>query len=133
MSENTENAGTDKAEEAGGAQPQAAHQGEQYSPDRFEAGSGRAPADSADIKLDLVLDVPVTVSLRVGNTKISIRDLMRLVEGSIIELDRPAGEPMDVLVNGTLVAHGEIVVVNDQFGVRLTDVVSPAERIRKLN
>ncbi len=128
MSENVENSGTGAAEDAA-----AQAEGKQYAPDRFEGGSARAPADAADIKLDLVLDVPVTVSLRVGNTRISIRELMRLVEGSIIELDRPAGEPMDVLVNGTLVAHGEIVVVNDKFGVRLTDVVSPAERIRKLN
>ncbi len=132
MSENTENTGAEAAEDQAAAPP-AAETGEQYSPDRFEKGASSLPADSADIKLDLVLDVPVTVSLRVGNTKISIRDLMRLVEGSIIELDRPAGEPMDVLVNGTLVAHGEIVVVNDKFGVRLTDVVSPSERIRKLN
>ncbi len=131
MSDNTENTGAEAAEDQ--ATPPAADTGEQYSPDRFEKGASSLPADSADIKLDLVLDVPVTVSLRVGNTKISIRDLMRLVEGSVIELDRPAGEPMDVLVNGTLVAHGEIVVVNDKFGVRLTDVVSPSERIRKLN
>lgn len=132
MSENSENTGAEAAEEQAAAPP-AAESGEQYSPDHFEKGASSLPAEAADIKLDLVLDVPVTVSLRVGNTKISIRDLMRLVEGSIIELDRPAGEPMDVLVNGTLVAHGEIVVVNDKFGVRLTDVVSPSERIRKLN
>ena len=132
MSENTENTGAE-AKEDQAATPPPADEGEQYSPDRFEKGASSLPVEAADIKLDLVLDVPVTVSLRVGNTKISIRDLMRLVEGSIIELDRPAGEPMDVLVNGTLVAHGEIVVVNDKFGVRLTDVVSPAERIRKLN
>ena len=132
MSENADNVetgGGGTAEEAAAAKPE----GEQYAPDRFEGGAARPSADAADIKLDLVLDVPVTVSLRVGNTRISIRELMRLVEGSIIELDRPAGEPMDVLVNGTLVAHGEIVVVTDKFGVRLTDVVSPAERIRKLN
>ena len=128
MSENVENSGTGAAEDA-----PAPAEGKQYAPDRFEGDSARPPVDAADIKLDLVLDVPVTVSLRVGNTRISIRELMRLVEGSIIELDRPAGEPMDVLVNGTLVAHGEIVVVNDKFGVRLTDVVSPAERVRKLN
>jgi flagellar motor switch protein FliN/FliY len=132
MSENSENTGAEATEEQA-ATPPATETGEQYSPDRFENGASSLPAEAADIKLDLVLDVPVTVSLRVGNTKISIRDLMRLVEGSIIELDRPAGEPMDVLVNGTLVAHGEIVVVNDKFGVRLTDVVSPSERIRKLN
>lgn len=131
MSDNTETPGNETAEEQ--AAPPAPDEGREYAPDRFEGGATSTPVDAADIKLDLVLDVPVTVSLRVGNTRISIRDLMRLVEGSIIELDRPAGEPMDVLVNGTLIAHGEIVVVNDKFGVRLTDVVSPTERIRKLN
>ena len=73
------------------------------------------------------------MSLRVGSTEISIRDLVRLVEGSVIALDRDSSEPLDVLVNGTLIAHGEIVVVDDRFGVRLTDVVSPLERIEKLS
>ena len=85
------------------------------------------------MNLDLVLDIPVDVSLRVGSTDISIRDHVSLVEGSVIALDQDAGEPMDVLVNGTLIAHGEIVVVDDQYGVRLTDVVSPVERIEQLN
>jgi len=87
----------------------------------------------ADVNLDLVLDIPVSVSLRVGSTEISIRDLVRLVEGSVVALDREADTPMDVLVNGTLIAHGEIVVVDDRYGVRLTDVVSPTERIETLN
>ena len=93
------------------------------------------PGDSrgADVNLDLVLNVPVSVSLRVGATDIPIRDLVRLVEGSVISLDRDANQAMDVLVNGTLIAHGEIVVVDDKFGVRLTDVVSPADRIRTIN
>ena len=102
-----------------------------YSPD--ELNEGGAAAAPADVNLDLVLDVPVDVSLRVGSTDITIRDLVSLVEGSVISLDQDAGEPMDVLVNGTLIAHGEIVVVDDQYGVRLTDVVSPTERIEKLN
>lgn len=85
-----------------------------------------------DIKLDVILDVPVTVSMEIGRTKINIRNLLQLNQGSVIELDRFAGEPMDVLVNGTLIAHGEVVVVNDKFGIRLTDVISPSERVKKL-
>ena len=91
-----------------------------------------ASTDNSEVNIDLVLDIPVNVSMRVGSTEISIRDLVKLVEGSVIALDRDASEPMDVLVNGTLIAHGEIVVVDDRFGVRLTDVVSPLERIEQL-
>ncbi len=86
----------------------------------------------SEINLDVILDVPVTVSMEVGSTKISIRNLLQLNQGSVIELDRLAGEPMDVLVNKTLIARGEVVVVNDKFGLRLTDIISPAERVRKL-
>ena len=100
-----------------------------YAPDELETSG---PKENAEENLDLILDVPVDVSLRVGSTDISIRDLVKLVEGSVIALDRDASEPMDVLVNGTLIAHGEIVVVDDRFGVRLTDVVSPLERIENL-
>jgi flagellar motor switch protein FliN/FliY len=89
-------------------------------------------ASSDEVKLDVILDVPVTVSLEIGRTKINIRNLLQLNQGSVVELDRFAGEPMDVLVNGTLVAHGEVVVVNDKFGIRLTDIISPSERVRKL-
>ena len=89
-------------------------------------------AAAGEMNLDVVLDLPVTLSLEVGRARLSIRNLLQLNQGSVIELDRAAGEPMDVYVNGTLVAHGEIVVVNDKFGIRLTDVISPAERIRKL-
>ncbi len=85
-----------------------------------------------EINLDIILDVPVDISMEIGRTKISIRNLLKLNQGSVIELDRLAGEPMDVLVNGTLIAHGEVVVVNDKFGIRLTDVISPVERIKKL-
>jgi flagellar motor switch protein FliN len=85
-----------------------------------------------DVNLDVILDVPVTLSMEVGRTRIPIRNLLQLNQGSVVELERAAGEPLDVFVNGTLVAHGEVVVVNDKFGIRLTDVVSPAERLRKL-
>jgi flagellar motor switch protein FliN/FliY len=92
-----------------------------------------AAADAAnDLNLEVILDVPVTLSMEVGRTRIPIRNLLQLNQGSVVELDREAGEPLDVFVNGTLIAHGEVVVVNDKFGIRLTDVVSPAERIRKL-
>jgi len=85
-----------------------------------------------EVNLDVILDVPVDISMEIGRTKINIRNLLKLNQGSVIELDRLAGEPMDVLVNGTLIAHGEVVVVNDKFGIRLTDVISPVERIKKL-
>ncbi len=104
-----------------------------YSPEELAADSGNDDVAKADINLDLVLDIPVDISLRVGSTDISIRDLVSLVEGSVIALDREADQSMEVLVNGTLIAHGEIVVVDNRFGVRLTDVISPAERIEKLN
>jgi flagellar motor switch protein FliN len=90
------------------------------------------PASGRDVNLDVILDVPVTLSMEVGRTRIPIRNLLQLNQGSVVELDRAAGEPLDVFVNGTLVAHGEVVVVNEKFGIRLTDVISPAERIRKL-
>ena len=85
-----------------------------------------------DINLEVVLDVPVTLSMEVGRARIPIRNLLQLNQGSVVELDRAAGEALDVYVNGTLIAHGEVVVVNEKFGIRLTDVISPAERIRKL-
>ncbi|HPF25483.1 MAG TPA: flagellar motor switch protein FliN [Steroidobacteraceae bacterium] len=87
---------------------------------------------SPDVNLDVILDVPVTLSMEVGRTRIPIRNLLQLNQGSVVEFDRAAGEALDVFVNGTLVAHGEVVVVNEKFGIRITDVVSPAERIRKL-
>jgi flagellar motor switch protein FliN/FliY len=83
-------------------------------------------------RLDSILDIPVTISMEVGRSNISIRNLLQLNQGSVVELDRVAGEPLDVLVNGTLIAHGEVVVVNDKFGIRLTDVISQIERIKKL-
>ncbi len=83
-------------------------------------------------KLNTIMDIPVTISMEVGRTQISIRNLLQLNQGSVVELDRIAGESLDVMVNGTLIAHGEVVVVNDKFGIRLTDVISQTERIKKL-
>ncbi|OQW70995.1 MAG: flagellar motor switch protein FliN [Proteobacteria bacterium ST_bin11] len=101
-------------------------------PEFSDQKSKNSGPSSDEVKLDVILDVPVTVSLEIGRTKINIRNLLQLNQGSVVELDRFAGEPMDVLVNGTLVAHGEVVVVNDKFGIRLTDIISPSERVRKL-
>ncbi len=86
----------------------------------------------SDPKLDVILDIPVTLTMEVGETDIAIRNLLQLSQGSVIELDRVAGEPLDVKVNGTLIAHGEVVVVNERYGIRLTDVISPQERIKRL-
>ena len=83
--------------------------------------------------LDMILDIPVQLVVQLGRTKIAIKSLLQLAQGSVVELDGLAGEPMDVLVNGCLIAQGEVVVVNDKFGIRLTDVITPSERIRKLN
>ena len=101
-------------------------------PDLGEQKPAPRTGGSDEVRLDVILDVPVTVSLEIGRTKINIRNLLQLNQGSVVELDRFAGEPMDVLVNGTLIAHGEVVVVNDKFGIRLTDIISPSERVRKL-
>jgi flagellar motor switch protein FliN/FliY len=90
-----------------------------------------APAAPSDI--DLILDIPVQLTVELGRTKIPIRHILQLAQGSVVELDGLAGEPMDVLVNGCLIAQGEVVVVNDKFGIRLTDIVTPSERMRKLN
>jgi flagellar motor switch protein FliN/FliY len=102
-------------------------------PARFpELAAERQPETEGDIKLDAILDVPVTVSMEIGRARVSIRNLLQLNQGSVVELDRLAGEPMDVLVNGTLVAQGEVVVVNEKFGIRLTDIISPSERVKRL-
>jgi flagellar motor switch protein FliN/FliY len=99
---------------------------EDLNPEPYAVGKG------GDVNLDLLLDIPVMISMEIGRTKINIRNLLQLTQGSVIELDRLAGEPMDVMVNGTLIAHGEVVVVNEKFGIRLTDVISPSERVKKL-
>ncbi len=90
------------------------------------------PQTTGDVKMDAILDVPVTISMEIGRTNLNIRNLLQLNQGSVVELDRLAGEPMDVLVNGTLIAKGEVVVVNEKFGIRLTDIVSPADRVKRL-
>ena len=101
-------------------------------PAEFENLQPGTATGNAEINLDFILDVPVTIAMEIGRTKINIRDLLQLNPGSVVELDRLAGEPMDVLVNGMLIAQGEVVVVEDKFGIRLTDVISPEERIKKL-
>jgi flagellar motor switch protein FliN/FliY len=101
-------------------------------PKVFDQFSG-SEASSANHGLELILDIPVSLTVELGRTKISIRNLLQLAHGSVVELDGLAGEPMDVLINGTLVAQGEVVVVNDKFGIRLTDIITPQERMRKLN
>lgn len=83
--------------------------------------------------IDMIMDIPVQLTVQLGRTKIAIKNLLQLAQGSVVELDGLAGEPMDVLVNGYLIAQGEVVVVNDKFGIRLTDIITPSERIRKLN
>jgi len=100
-----------------------------------EFASSPKPNENVSLEgpnLDVILDIPVNISMEVGSTEINIRNLLQLNQGSVLELDRLAGEPLDVLVNGTLIAHGEVVVVNEKFGIRLTDVISPSERIKKL-
>ncbi len=99
----------------------------------FDELTDEGGASNASPELDVILDIPVNISMEVGSTEINIRNLLQLNQGSVVELDRLAGDPLDVKVNGTLVAHGEVVVVNGKFGIRLTDVVSPSERIKKLH
>jgi flagellar motor switch protein FliN/FliY len=114
---------------ASAAQPPA--QAAQIFP-QFAAGAVGGNTEAHN-DLDLILDIPVSLAVELGRTKISIKSLLQLAHGSVVELDALAGEPMDVLVNGTLIAQGEVVVVNDKFGIRLTDIITPSERIRKLN
>ncbi|MBK1872099.1 MULTISPECIES: flagellar motor switch protein FliN [Marinobacter] len=100
--------------------------------EEFDESSMATKGSATPPDLDVILDIPVSISMEVGNTQIPIRNLLQLNQGSVIELDRLAGEPLDVLVNGTLIAHGEVVMVNEKFGIRLTDVISPGERIKRL-
>ena len=130
MNDETENVETEE-------DPWSEAMNEQAEGETAAAGFENLQDDAVDtsddeLNLEVILDVPVDISMEIGRTKISIRNLLKLNQGSVIELDRLAGEPMDVLVNGTLIAHGEVVVVNDKFGIRLTDVISPVERIKKL-
>lgn len=108
---------------------------EQAEPEQPAQAEGEPFAETAQRpnNLDVVLDIPVRLSMEVGSTSLSIRKLLQLNKGSVLELARAAGEPLDVLVNGTLVAHGEVVVINEKFGIRLTDVISPEQRIQSIN
>jgi len=106
------------------AAPQKAQIFQQLTPDHVQPAANN---------LDLILDIPVQLNVELGRTKIAIRNLLQLAQGSVVELDGLAGQPMDVLVNGCLIAQGEVVVVNDKFGIRLTDIISPAERLRRIN
>ena len=141
---------TATAASEGGADDWAAALAEQDAADKAaaaEAGSAAPapqkanifPSLAADVgqpaanNLDLILDIPVQLTVELGRTKIAIRNLLQLAQGSVVELDGLAGQPMDVLVNGCLIAQGEVVVVNDKFGIRLTDIISPAERLRRIN
>jgi len=96
-------------------------------------GGGSTGTGGMMNELDMILDIPVQITVELGRTKITIKNLLQLAHGSVVELEAMAGEPMDVLVNGTLIAQGEVVVVNDKFGIRLTDIITPSERMRKLN
>ena len=98
----------------------------------FEQFSATGAPPGAHNDIDMILDIPVQLTVELGRTKIAIKNLLQLAQGSVVELDGLAGEPMDVLVNGCLIAQGEVVVVNDKFGIRLTDIITPSERLRKL-
>ena len=147
MANDDENVGSEELDQQAMADEWAAAMEEQQAVDDIvdDAGAGQesnalaldelesegAPRELGP-ELDLILDIPVSISMEVGSTAITIRNLLQLNQGSVIELDRLAGEPLDVKVNGTLIAHGEVVVVNEKFGIRMTDVISPSERIKKL-
>jgi flagellar motor switch protein FliN/FliY len=103
-----------------------------FAPAALEDLQAEPAVPPREVSLDAILDIPVSLSMEIGRTRINIRHLLQLNQGSVVELDRLAGEPLDVLVNGTLIAHGEVVVVNEKFGIRLTDVISTQERVQKL-
>ncbi len=102
-------------------------------PEVFNEFVGNNKSNEPTNDIEFILDIPVQLTVELGRTKIAIKNLLQLAQGSVVELDGMAGEPMDVLVNGCIVAQGEVVVVNDKFGIRLTDIITPSERIRKLN
>ncbi len=108
-------------------------QTESVAPANFTNFASTEGITGAGNDLNMILDIPVQLTVELGRTKIAIKNLLQLAQGSVVELDGLAGEPMDVLVNGCLIAQGEVVVVNDKFGIRLTDIITPSERIRKLN
>jgi len=135
LEEQTTDGGEEQAEDPWAAALEEQAEAEAAQPEANPAPVAQLDDDGSprkDVDLDMVMDIPVTISMEIGRTRIPIRNLLQLSQGSVVELDRLAGEPMDVLVNDTLIAHGEVVVVNDKFGIRLTDVISAAERIKKL-
>ncbi|MGC0154461.1 flagellar motor switch protein FliN [Chromobacterium vaccinii] len=146
MSEEEQQAGAAGAEEEVSMDDWAAAMAEQEVADDQPAAAESEPVPAQGLfqeigagvitggppNLDMILDIPVQLTVELGRTKIAIRNLLQLAQGSVVELDGMAGEPMDVLVNGCLIAQGEVVVVNDKFGIRLTDIITPAERIRRL-
>jgi flagellar motor switch protein FliN len=102
-------------------------------PSAFQSLSSSNPIANTPHDIELVLDIPVQLTVELGRTKVPIKDILQIAQGSVVELDAVAGDPLDVFINGCLIAQGEVVVVNDKFGIRLTDIVTPSERIRKLN
>ncbi len=131
-----EQAATETATEAAASvQANLAQQGkaDEYERAAFKELNGSSnQLTTGETNLDVILDIPVTLSMEIGRTELPIHNLLQLNQGSVVELDRLAGEPLDVLINGTLIAHGEVVVINEKFGIRLTDVISPAERVKNL-
>jgi flagellar motor switch protein FliN/FliY len=121
------------AEQAAAEAAALANQQQAASAAVFKDFSNKGPRPETPHDIDFILDIPVQLTVELGRTKIAIKNLLQLAQGSVVELDGLAGEPMDVLVNGCLIAQGEVVVVNDKFGIRLTDIITPSERIRKLN
>lgn len=128
--QSTATSGTDAVDDAFSAAQEARPAANPAVFQQFD-GSGTRPSTRNDI--DLILDIPVQLTVELGRTKLPIRNLLQLAQGSVVELDGLAGEPMDVLVNGCLIAQGEVVVVNEKFGIRLTDVITPSERMKRLN
>jgi flagellar motor switch protein FliN/FliY len=106
---------------------------EQVAPASFANFTPTGMAGGAGNDLNMILDIPVQLTVELGRTRIPIKNILQLAQGSVVELETLAGEPMDVLVNGFLIAQGEVVVVNDKFGIRLTDIVTPSERMRRLS
>ena len=143
MARDTDNYGSPATDDGAADDDWAAAMAEQALADA-SPGAGMQPANifpsfneqgnhgSLMNELDMILDIPVQISVELGRTKITIKNLLQLAHGSVVELDAMAGEPLNVFVNGTLIAQGEVVVVNDKFGIRLTDIVTPAERARKI-
>lgn len=119
--------------EQSGAESSALHGNAAEQPQVFTEFTAKNKLQETQNDIDFILDIPVQLTVELGRTKIAIKNLLQLAQGSVVELDGMAGEPMDVLVNGCLIAQGEVVVVNDKFGIRLTDIITPAERIRKIN